>query len=194
VAKLPGFKEEIHQELYDTLLRGVGASTVAAKTKLFRALNTGNPELTNMQEGGRLSNEEVLLALSLRFYVQFGTPDRYREMEDGIMWTFLVGNKPMLGPLPLFCAPAGGGMHGFDVGNNAHVISNGVPSWNGILKFAKPIEIEKNQHFSVDVEFYDFASLDGATPLIDPRANLNADLDLKIIKCFLGGVLKRSVQ
>jgi hypothetical protein len=192
---MPGYREQIHQELFDTLVRGVGASTIAQKTKLFRALNTGNPELTNMQEGGRLSNEEIFLTLSVRFYVQFGTPDLYRQVEDGIMWTFLVGNKPMLGPLPLFVAPGGGGMFGHDVNTSAHVITNGLPSWEAILKLAKPVKVERNQHFAVDVEWFIFASLDaGATPAVDPLATVNADVELKVIKCFLGGILERSVQ
>lgn len=195
MARLPGYREQIHQELFDTLVRGVGTSTIAQKTKLFRALNTGNPELTNMQEGGRLSNEEIFLTLSVRFYIQFLTADLYRLVEDGIMWTYMVGNKPMLGPLPLFVAPGGGGMFGHDVNTSAHVITNGLPSWEAILKLAKPIKVERNQHFAVDVEWFTFASLDaGVTPAVDPLATVNADTELKIIKAFLGGILERSVQ
>jgi hypothetical protein len=195
VAQLPGFREQVHQELFDTLVRGVGTSVIAQKTKLFRALNTGNPELTNMQEGGRLSNEEIFLALSVRFYVQFEEPTLYRQVEDGIMWTLMVGNKPMLGPLPLFVAPGGGGMFGHDVNTSAHVITNGLPSWEAILKLAKPIKIEKNQHFAIDCEWFTFASLDaGVTPAVNPLTLVNADTGLKIIKAFIGGILERSVQ
>ena len=195
MARLPGYREQIHQELFDTLVRGVGTSVIAQKTKLFRALNTGNPELTNMQEGGRLSNEEIFLVLSVRIYIQFLTPLMYRYVEDGIMWTFLVGNKPMLGPLPLFVAPGGGGMFGYDVNTSAHVITNGLPSWEAILKLAKPVKVERNQHFAVDMEWFTFASLDGGvTPAINPLTQVNADVELKIIKCFLGGILERSVQ
>lgn len=195
MAQLPGYREQIHEIKFDTLVRGTGTTTLSSKTKLFRSLNTGSPELTNMQEGGRLSNEEVFLALAVQFYVQFATASLYRYIEDGIMWTLNVGNKPMLGALPLFVAPAGGGMFGYDVNAQAHVISNGVPSWEGILKLAKPIKIEKNQHFSVDVEFYSFASQDaGVTAAIDPRDTLNADTGLKIIKCLISGILERSVQ
>ena len=160
MAQLPGFREQIHEEKYDTLIRGVGTSTISQKTKLFRA-----------------------------------TAALYRYIEDGLMWTLNVGNKPMLGALPLFVAPGGGGMFGHDVNSQAHVITNGVPSWEAVMKLAKPVKIEKNQHFSVDVEFYDFASLDAAvTTAIDPRAQLNADTGLKIVKCFLGGILERAVQ
>jgi len=192
---LPGYKEQIHHELFDTLIRGVGASTLGTKTKLFSATNTGNPELTNMQEGGRLSSEEVFLALSLRFYVQFATAALHRYIEDGLMWTFNVGNKPMLGPLPLLCAPGGGGMFGYDVNSNAHVITNGTPDWSGVLRLAKPIKIEKNQHFSVDTEFYSISSLDsGTTSAIDVKSEINSDTGIKIIKCFIGGILARNVQ
>lgn len=195
MAQLPGYREQIHEEKYDTLVRGVGTSAVAQKTKLFRATNTGSPELTNMQEGGRLSNEEIFLILSVRFYTQFATAALHRYIEDGLMWTLNVGNKPMLGALPLFVAPGGGGMFGYDVNANASVITNGVPSWEAVLKLAKPVKIEKNQHFSVDVEFYDFASQDaGVTAAIDPRGQLNNDTGLKIVKCFLGGILERAVQ
>lgn len=195
MANLPGFREQIHEMKYDTLIRGVGTSAVAQKTKLFRALNTGSPELTNMQEGGRLSNEEVFLCLAIQFYVQFATAQLYRFIEDGVMWTLLVGNKPMLGALPLWTAPAGGGMSGYDVNAQAHVITNGLPSWEAILKLAKPIKVEKNQHFAVDVEFYAFASLDaGVTPAVNPLTQLNADTGMKIIKCVLSGILERSVQ
>lgn len=195
MAALPGYREQVHEEKFDTLIRGVGTSTVANKTKLFRAQNTGSPELTNMQEGGRLSNEEVFLALALRFYVQFAEAALYRYIEDGIMWTFMVGNKAMMSPLPLWMAPAGGGMYGFDVNAQAHVITNGLPSFSSILQFAKPIKFEKNQYFAVDVEFYVFASQDGGvTPAISPLAQLNASTGLKIIQCFIGGILERNVQ
>lgn len=195
MSQLPGFREQIHEIKFDTLIRGVGTSTIANKTKLFRATNTGSPQLTNMQEGGRLSNEEVFLALAVQFYVQFATAALYRFVEDGILWTFNVGNKPMLGALPIFVAPGGGGMFGYDVNAQAHVITNGVPGWEGILKLAKPIKIEKNQHFSVDVEFFQFDSLDAAvTPAIDALAQVNADTGLKIVKCLISGILERSVQ
>jgi hypothetical protein len=196
MAAVPNYKEQIHQELFDTLVRNNGVTTVAQRTKLFRALNTGNPELTNMLEGGRLSNEETFLLLTIRFYVQFATSARYAEIEDGIMWTLFVGNKSMLGPIPLFCAPAGGGMFGYDVGLGAHVIGNGVPSWQSILMLAKPIKIEKNEHFSVDTEFYTFAvgAGGGGAGAINPLTNLNADVTLKIIKAFIGGILERPVQ
>jgi hypothetical protein len=195
MAQLPGYREQIHAEKFDTLVRGVGASVIAQKTKLFRALNTGQPELTNMQEGGRLSNEELFLVLSCRFYVQFSTSLLYRIIEDGCMFTMFVGNKAMLGPVPLFVAPCGGGLYGSDIGLVPDVINNGVPGWDAALTLAKPVKIEKNQHFSVDVEFYDFASLDaGVTPAITTLAVLNADLGMKVIKCFLGGILERNVQ
>jgi hypothetical protein len=194
MAQLPEYREQIHEEKFDTLIRGVGASTLTAKTKLFRALNTGAPEFTNMQEGGRLSNEELFLLLSIRFYVQFSTGAMYRYVEDGILWTLIVGNKPMLGALPLFTAPCGGGMFGMDDGAQAHVITNGLPSYDGILKLAKPIKIDKNQHFAVDVDFFDFASLDGVTPIVSPLTQINADVGIKIIKCFIGGILERQVQ
>uniref|UniRef100_A0A6H1ZR37 Tail protein n=1 Tax=viral metagenome TaxID=1070528 RepID=A0A6H1ZR37_9ZZZZ len=195
MANLPGYREQIHEMKYDTLVRGVGASVIGQKTKLFSALNTGQPQLTNMQEGGRLSNEEVFLCLAIQFYTQFATAQLYRFIEDGIMWTFLVGNKPMMGALPLWTAPGGGGMYGNDVNAQAHVITNGLPSWEAILKLAKPIKVEKNQHFAVDVEFYAFASLDnGATPAINPLTVLNADVGLKIVKCTISGILERAVQ
>jgi hypothetical protein len=204
MASLAGYREQIQHELFDTLIRGVGASTVSQKTKLFSPANVGQPELTNMQEGGRLSNEEVFLILSIRIYVQFhfnhetkpgdDPATLYRWIEDGILWTLNVGNKPQMGPLPLFVAPGAGGLFGFDVTDNAFVITNGVPDWKAALKLAKPIKVEKNQHFAVDTEFYTFASLDGATTAIDPLAQLNAEKGLKIIKVFLGGILERSVQ
>jgi hypothetical protein len=194
VAQLPGYKEQIHEELFDTLIRGVGASTLNNKTKLFGAGNIGNPALTNMQQGGQLSSEEVFLALSIRFYVQFATAALYRFIEDGLFFTFLVGNKPMLGALPILVAPGGGGMFGHDVNTQAHVITNGLPSWEAILQLAKPVKIDRHQHFAVDVEFYDFPSLDGVTAAISPRTQVNDDLGLKIIKCFLGGILGRQVQ
>ncbi len=195
MAQLPGYREQIHEEKFDTLIRGTGTSAINQTTNLFGAANLGQPQLTNMQEGGRLSNEEVFLVLSLRIYVQFATAAIIRWIEDGIMWTFRVGNKPMLGPLPLFVAPGGGGMFGHDVNAQAHVITNGLPSWEAILKLAKPVKIEKNQFFTIAMDFYTFASLDaGVTAAINPLTQLNADTGLKIIKAFVGGVLERNVQ
>lgn len=191
---LAGYKEQVHHELFDTLVRGVGASAIGVRTRLFGAANIGNPANTNMQVGGALSSDEVFLVISLRNYIQFATGALYRFMEDGIFWTFTVGNKPMLGPLPLFVAPAGGGMNGYDVNAQAHVISNGSPNWLGVLKFAKPVKVEKREHFAVDMDFYQFPSLDGVTALVDPLVQLNTELGLKIIKCFLGGILARNVQ
>jgi hypothetical protein len=195
MANLPGYKEQIHEEKFDTLIRGVGTSALANKVKLFSPANVGNPSLTNMQEGGRLSNEELFLALSIRFYVQFAEAALYAFVEDGIFWTMNVGNKPMFSTLPIFTAPAGGGMSGMNMNANTAVIGNGLPSYSAILKFAKPIKIEKNQHFSVDVEFYTFPTFDApVTAPIDPRVQINASTGLKIVKCLLGGVLERNVQ
>lgn len=199
MAYLPTHKEQIHHEYFDTLIRGVGqalgANVVGVQTMLFRAITVGNPALTNMQEGGRLSNNEVFLTLSLRFFVQFATAALYRFMEDGIIWTYKVGHKPMLESLPLLCAPAGGGLYGYDVNAQAHVIGNGSPNWAGVLKFAKPIKIESNQHFTVEVNFHAFPSLDaGVTAAINPLDQLNDDFGLKVIKCFVGGVVERQVQ
>lgn len=191
---LPGYKEQIHHELFDTLFRGTGNPALNSKTKLFGSNNIGNPALTNMQEGGRLSSEEIFLCISIRFYVQFATAALYRYIEDGLFWTLLVGNKPMMGPLPIFVAPCGGGLYGNDVNAQAHVISNGVPDWRSILKFAKPIKIEKHQHFAVDVEFYDFPTYGGGALAIEPEAQIEEDDGLKVCKCFLGGILARNVQ
>jgi hypothetical protein len=195
MAKLPTHKEHIHHEFFDTLIRGTGTSTIANTTRLFRALNIGNPALTNMQEGGRLSNEEVFLTISIRIYVQFATAATYRWMEDGIIWTYQVGHKQMLESLPLFCAPGGGGLFGHDVNAQGHVITNGTPDWSGILKFAKPVKIERNQNFFISMEFATFPSLDaGVTAAINPLTNLNVDTGLKIIKAFVGGIVQRDVQ
>lgn len=192
---LPGYKEQIHHELFDTLVRGTGTSAVGQTTRLFGAANIGAPQLTNMQVGGALSSEEIFLVLSLRFYTQFATAALYRFILDGLFFDFVVGNKSILGPLPIFLAPGGGGMYGHDVNAQAHVITNGVPGWDGILQLAKPVKIEKHQHFHVDVDWYTFASLDAnVTPAINPLTQLNADTGLKIIKCFLGGILGRNVQ
>lgn len=192
---LPNYKEQIHYELFDTLIRGVGTSTVGTKQKLFSATNIGSPQLTNMQEGGRMSSDEIFLVLSLRFYVQFATAILHRYIEDGLFFTFTVGNKDMLGAIPILLAPGGGGMSGYDVNASAHVITNGSPGWPSILRLAKPVKIEKGQHFEVQAEFYDFGSYDGGiTPALGVLNTLNADIGLKIVKCFLGGILARNVQ
>jgi hypothetical protein len=85
-------------------------------------------------------------------------------------------------------------MYGYDVNAQAHVVGNGCPDWSGVLRFAKPIKIESNQHFQVAMEFHTFPSLDGVTAAINPLTQLNNNTGLKIIKAFVGGVVERQVQ
>lgn len=124
--------------------------------------------------------------------------DLYLLSSYGAQFTLKVGTKDML-TSGLWYMPAGGGPSGMGTGNARHVITNGLPTQEAILKIAKDITFSVRQNFTVVIEWFPFARLGpgggGAINAdIDPLAYLNAFDGLKFMQFHLDGLLTRDVQ
>lgn len=185
MARLDGIREKRHQPIYDTLVRGIGKSTVSNLTALFGNANVGNRDKTNLQVAGQLASAQTYIIKVLRAVMSFkslvdekafgafgalsalntsatGTGARalalYELMSYGAYFNLIVGDKPMF-TAPLWYAPAGGGPSGQTTENANSVVTNGQASHQSILKLGKDIHIPANQNFSVQIEFFPFTRL-----------------------------------
>jgi hypothetical protein len=194
--KLGNIKERQHQPLYDTLVRGYGATSLAvqSKTYLFSNTNIGQPSLTNLVVAGQLAADQTYVALALRCWLYFDGANRragYTYTVSQLYWTFTLGEKPQFqGPCWYF--PAGGGIWGFD--STTSVFNHGTPQQDAILKLAKPIVVPARQNILVTGDFYKVGTLDAldyynSTGSITRNAN-----DQTVVMFMIDGVRTRDVQ
>jgi hypothetical protein len=225
MTKLRDIKERIHQPFYDTLVRGIGISTISNLYQLYGNANIGDRSRTNLQVAGQFSSDSFFIVKAIRMvlgFVALGDPafnvtngndvaianatntadraeDLYTLCVYGAYFTATVGQKPML-TAPLWYAPAGGGPFGSTTVTDRHVITNGMPTQEAILKLAKDITVAPRQAFNVAVEWFPFTRLTangqgGAINLdLDTLTKLNAFDGAKLIQCMLDGILTRDVQ
>ncbi len=185
MARLLDVRERLHQPFFDSLVRGIGVSTVGNSTRLFGNANVGQRGLTNLQVAGQLASDQTYILKAIRcalffqgladdqFNVAYNAAlpaltgaialnsraeDLYSQMAYGTTFTLEVGNKPMM-TAPLWYIPAGGGISGFTTENSRHALTNGEPTHQSILKLAKDIPIAARQSFNVAVEFFPFPIL-----------------------------------
>ena len=189
--RLHGYRERLHQPLWDTLIRTTGDPTtpIVNSTKLFGNANIGQPALTNLQTAGQLASDQTYVILALRCFEFFdGTNrrDNYLNVTAQLFWTLTVGNKPMF-QAPCWYYPAGGGVWGFD--STASVFNNGTPEQAAILKLARPIIVPVRQNFSAQADFFAI----GTTSALD-QLNAGATDDQKVIAFMLDGLQTRDVQ
>ena len=71
MARLDGVRERRHQPFFDTLVRGIGISTVANLTQLFGNGNVGQRSLTNLQVAGVLASDQTYIIKVLRAVLSF---------------------------------------------------------------------------------------------------------------------------
>jgi len=124
--------------------------------------------------------------------------DLYTLCAYGATFTCTVGQKPML-TAPLWYAPAGGGPFGSTTMTDRHVITNGMPTQEAILKLAKDVTVAPRQAFNVAIEWFPFARLGngqgGAINIdLDSLLKLNQFDGVKNVQCMLDGILTRDVQ
>lgn len=224
MAKIKGVRERVHQPFFDSLVRGLGITTVQNQFQLFGAANVGQPALTNLQIPGVLASDQTYIIKAVRCVMYFqslndsefnqafgslpaitnslGTNSRaedlYMLVAYGAYFTLNVGNKPMLNG-PLWYVPAGGGVAGYTTENSRHIMQNGVQSQESILKLAKDIHVPARQNFNVTINFFPFAVLGagqgGAIPsAVSPLDFLNQFDGIKMIQLHIDGVQTRDVQ
>jgi hypothetical protein len=202
MARLRDIRERVHQPQYDTLVRGIGVSSVTNLFQLFGNANIGDRARTNLQVPGQLAADATYVLKAVRCVMWFQglndseftavynaaiTPlagvvasnsraeDLYMLMAYGANFTLNVGQKTMLQG-PLWYVPAGGGITGFTTENARHVLSNGTASQEAILKLARDIPIATRQNFSIAVEFFPFARI--GTGVGAGGVNIGADIDV----------------
>jgi len=224
MAKVRGVRERVHQPFFDSLVSGIGITTVQNQFQLFGAANVGQPNLTNLQIPGVLAADQTYICKAVRcllyfqslndseFNVAFGSlpaitnslgtnsraEDLYQLCAYGAYFTLNVGNKPMLNG-PLWYVPAGGGIAGFTTENSRHVITNGVASQEAILKLAKDIHVPARQNFNITINFFPFQvrglGQGGVIPAaVSPLDMLNQFDGIKLIQLHIDGVQTRDVQ
>lgn len=222
--KLLGVRERQHQPIFDTLVRGIGITTVPNLQQLFGNANVGQRDLTNLAVAGQLASDQTYVVKAIRCSMYFqslndpefgafgalpainanttGTNSRaedlYKLMAYGAFLNFIVGEKTQFFS-PLWYFPAGGGISGFTTENSRHELTNGVPSQEAIMLLAKDIHVPARQNIAVTVEFFPFAvqgaGQGGAIPAaLDPLAYLNQFDGIKNIQVHLDGIRTRDVQ
>lgn len=184
MAKIKDYRERVHQPFFDSLVRGIGQTTIANQFQLFGSANVGNPDKTNLQVPGVLASDQTYICKAVRCLMYFqslndaefnlafsplsaitgpvGTQSRAQDLYSlcgyGAYFTLNVGNKPMLNG-PLWYTPAGGGISGTSNQNARHIIQNGMATQEAILKLAKDIHVPARQNFNIVVNFFPFAVL-----------------------------------
>ena len=189
--RLHGYRERLHQPLWDTLIRTTGDPTtpIVNSTKLFGNANIGNLALTNLQTAGQLASDQTYVILALRCFMFFDGTDRrdnYLNVTSQLFWTLTVGTKPMF-QAPCWYYPAGGGIWGFD--STASIFNNGTPEQAAILKLARPIIVPVRQNFAAQADFFAIGTTSALNGL-----NTGATDDVKNISIMLDGLETRDVQ
>jgi hypothetical protein len=189
--RLHGYRERLHQPLWDTLIRTTGDPTtpIVNSTKLFGNANIGNLALTNLQTAGQLASDQTYVILALRCFLFFdGTNrrDNYLNVTSQLFWTLTVGTKPMF-QAPCWYYPAGGGIWGLDA--TASIFNNGTPEQAAILKLARPIIVPVRQNFAAQADFFAIGTTSALNGL-----NTGATDDVKNIMFMLDGLQTRDVQ
>jgi hypothetical protein len=189
--RLHGYRERLHQPVWDTLIRTTGDPTnpIVNSTKLFGNANIGNLALTNLQVAGQLASDQTYVILALRCFMFFDGTNRrsnYLNVTSQLFWTLTVGNKPMF-QAGCWYFPAGGGVWGLDATES--IFNNGTPEQGSILKLARPIIVPVRQNFSASADFFNI----GATSALD-GLNSGATDDIKNIQFMLDGLQTRDVQ
>lgn len=189
--RLHGYRERLHQPIWDTLIRTTGDPDPAIinGAKLFGNSRIGDLSITNMQTAGQLASDQTYVILALRCNLYFeGTNRRrnYTQVMSQLFWTLSVGNKPMF-QAPCWYFPAGGGVWGFDSAQS--VLNNGTPEQAAILKLARPIVVPVRQNFAAQADFYNLGSVSALSLL-----NTGATDDQKCISFMLDGLQTRDVQ
>lgn len=189
--RLHGYRERLHQPLWDTLVRTTGAPSPAIvnSTKLFGNANIGNLALTNLQTAGQLASDQTYVILALRCYLFFDGTNRrfnYLEVTSQLFWTLTVGTKPMF-QAPCWYYPSGGGVWGFDATQS--IFNLGTPEQAAILKLARPIIVPVRQNFAAQADFFAI----GTTSALNGLNNAATD-DVLDISFMLDGLQTRDVQ
>lgn len=201
MARLRDIRERIHQPKYDTLVKGLGVSSIQANSRLFGTANVCNLDFTNLEQPGQLSSDAtfVLKALRCAMYFQglndaaftnaYGSNiaaltgvvanntrahDLYQLVAYSTVFTLVVGTKPMI-TAPLWYIPAGGGITGHSTENSRQTLTNGVASQEAILKLAKDIPITVRQAFTIQVQIFPYTRI--GTGVGAGGAAISADID-----------------
>lgn len=189
--RLQGYRERVHQPLWDTLVRTVGdpSPVIQNSARLFGNAIVGDLGRTNMSSSGQLASDQTFVALALRAYLFFdGTNkrDNYLGTANQLIWTLVVGQKPMF-QVPCWYLPAGGGIWGFDSTNS--VFSLGTPEQGALLKLARPIIIPVRQNFYASADWFNIGTVSALDGI-----NAGATDDQKVIQFVIDGLQTRDVQ
>jgi hypothetical protein len=191
--RLHGYRERLHQPIWDTLIRTVGtpSPTIINGAQLFGNSAIGDLSKTNMTTAGQLSSDQTYVILALRCWLFFDGTNRrllYLDTMSQLFWTLTLGSKPMF-QAPCWYFPSGGGVWGFDA--TASIFNNGTPEQAAILKLARPIIVPVRQNFAARADFFNIGAVSALNLL---NGTGGADDDVKNIMFMLDGLQTRDVQ
>ena len=191
--RLHGYRERLHQPIWDTLIRTVGtpSPTIINGAQLFGNSAIGDLSKTNMTTAGQLSSDQTYVILALRCWLFFDGTNRrllYLDTMSQLFWTLTLGSKPMF-QAPCWYFPAGGGVWGFDATNS--IFNNGTPEQAAILKLARPIIVPVRQNFAARADFFNIGAVSALNLL---NGTGGAGDDVKNIMFMLDGLQTRDVQ
>ncbi len=190
---MAGVREVITQPQYDSF--AVAAATAfPALTTLFQAPvgQAGRTYLnTNMLQAGILPAPSKFSVRAIRLAVQ---NDANRN--DLVNFLYLTWVRLYVSQKPYFIGPsflltAGGGAVGYGaqmevgVAGDVHynLVSNGVQDQRNILALSRPIEIEQNEQFSLEVNLGTaFNTVAVATPTFGTGLTVYAILDGELVR------------
>lgn len=167
--------------LFDSLLNGVGISSLTTQTPLFSGGTLNRPQLTNMQQASQIPGGGVFFITGLRaveffmsladseYQAAYGTfpafsqctssparmTDLYSVLAYSAQVTLNIDQFPAM-IVPWYMLPAGGGINGFTTVSGRTLASNGVASKEAAGKFTKPLKIGALSAFNAQVNIYSF--------------------------------------
>lgn len=144
------------QILWDRL-QVANAAVVGTETRMFvTPIGGAKTKLdTNMVLVSQLPEPQVYKAIGIqmRFNGDLNRADR-EALVDGSYWEFWVGDR-IYGEGHIEDAPGGSQTTGFDVANNANVMTNGQPAFNEFYPFSMPQMVIGQAPNSANVSGYE---------------------------------------
>lgn len=148
-----------HTPLYDSFTIAAGSALTEATSALFTTpLGSGGKTLaqTNLKFANRLQTGEIfaIMVFQLRIAENILFVDLLTIL-NGFVFRFYLGTDKPFQVIPIWAAPAGGGISGYAATTVAattlNATTNGLPTNQATRLLATPIPIDSNMNFSANL-------------------------------------------
>ena len=196
VRKRYGLTEDLHQELYDTLLYGRGQTLRDEELVFGGSPGKKDIQLTNVSAQGYLLNERQFLICGMWAHTYFdqstalpeGAPNvtrLYYLYNTYTYYTFFLGsNEKQL--IWSHRVPSGGGISGFNQNNNSVTYTNGMSHAKNAYWFKEPHFVGLRQTFEMKLRWMNRLATGAGVypgafnPLDDFNSNTTAEKLLRV--------------